>query len=265
MRALILAAILAMDAAACQAQQAPLQEQTTVPRQSAATTPSQSVPNSTSELREMRAKLADWPQLNRYRAENAALAPPANGVNRVVFFGSSTTDNWGRLYGSVFFPGKPYVNRGISGQTTPQMLVRFQQDVVALKPAAVVFLGGTNDVAGNTGPMTLDMTEDNIRSMVTVAQANGIKVILASQLPVIDFPWNKGTHPAAALLAMSAWEKEYAAACGLGYVDYYSVLVGPDGNFKPGLSVDGVHPTAKGYEIMTPVVAKVIDDVLGQP
>jgi lysophospholipase L1-like esterase len=216
-------------------------------------------------VKEMRAKLADWPQLAHYKADNAALAAPAAGEKRVVFFGSSTTENWGRKYDSVFFPGKPYVNRGISGQTSPQMLIRFQQDVVALKPAAVVFLGGTNDVAGNAGPMTLEMTEDNIRSIVAIAQANGIKVILASQLPVLDFPWNKGTNPASALLAMSAWEKEYAAAHGLAYVDYYTALAGPDGDFKPGLSVDGVHPTAKGYEVMTPLVEKVIAEVLAKP
>jgi lysophospholipase L1-like esterase len=175
----------------------------------------------------------------------------------VVFYGSSTTDNWGRKYGT-FFPGKPYVNRGISGQTTAQMLVRFQQDVVALKPAAVVFLGGTNDVAGNTGPMTLGMTEDNIRSMVAVAEANGIRVILASQLPVIDFPWNMGTHPAAQLRAMSAWEKGFAEGHGLQYVDYYSALAGPDGSFREGLSVDGVHPTAAAYAIMAPLAEKAI-------
>ncbi len=214
---------------------------------------------SADEVREMRAKLADWAQLGRYRAENEALPLPAEGVKRVVFFGSSTTDNWGRKYDSVFFPGKPYVNRGIGGQTTPQMLVRFQQDVVALHPAAVVFLGGTNDVAGNTGPMTLAMTEDNIRSMVAIARANGIRVILASQLPVIDFPWNKGTHPEAALRAMTAWEKQYAAAEHLGYIDYYSALVGPDGSFREGLSVDGVHPTAKGYAIMAPLAQAEID------
>jgi len=220
---------------------------------------------SANEVAEMRAKLADWPQLGRYRAENAALPPAAEGVKRVVFYGSSTTDNWGRKYGSVFFPGKPYVNRGVSGQTSPQMLVRFQQDVVALHPAAVVFLGGSNDVAGNAGQMTLGMTEDNIRSMVAIAKANGIRMILASQQPTIDFPWNKGTHPGPTLLALSAWEKEYARAQGLGYVDYYSVLVGADGSFREGLSVDGVHPTSQGYAVMAPVVERVIDEVLGTP
>jgi len=217
-----------------------------------------------SELAAMKAKLADWPQLERYRAENAALPPPAAGEKRVVFFGSSTTDNWGRNYGSVFFPDKPYVNRGISGQTTPQMLVRFQQDVVALHPAAVVILGGSNDIAGNTGPSTLEMVENNLRSIVAVAQANGIKMILASQLPTLEFPWNKGTHPAPTLLALSAWEKEYAAVHGLEYVDYYSVLVGPDGGPKEGLSVDGLHPTAKAYALMAPLVELAIDKAIGR-
>jgi lysophospholipase L1-like esterase len=206
--------------------------------------------------------LTDWSDLTRYKKDNAALNPPIRDEKRVVFFGSSTIDNWGRKFDSVFFPGKPYINRGISGETTPQMLLRFQQDVVALRPAAVVFLGGTNDVAGNTGPMTLEMTEDNICSMVAVAQANGIKVILASQLPVKEFPWNKDVHPELELLALSAWEKQFAIVKHLGYVDYYSVLVGPDGGFRPGLSPDGVHPNKKAYEIMTPSVEAVIRQTL---
>jgi lysophospholipase L1-like esterase len=211
-----------------------------------------------------KAKLADWPQLSHYRAQNAALKPPAAGEHRVVFFGSSSTEIWGKVPGSVFFPGKPYINRGISGQTTPQMLIRFQQDVVELKPVAVVFLGGTNDVAGNTGPSNLEMIEENIRSMAAIAQVNGIRFILASQLPVKSFPWNRAADPAPSLLALSAWEKQFATDHHLAYVDYYSALVGPDGNYLPGFSSDGVHPTAKGYEIMAPVVEKVLDDVLGK-
>jgi lysophospholipase L1-like esterase len=217
-----------------------------------------------SELAAMRAKLEDWPQLHRYRAENAALAAPAAGEKRVVFFGSSTTDNWGRKFDSVFFPGKPYVNRGISGQTSPQMLIRFQQDVVALQPAAVVILGGSNDIAGNTGPSTLEMTEDNLRSMVSIAQANGIKVILASQLPTLEFPWKKGAHPAATLLELSAWERQYAAKHSLVYADYYRILVGPDGGPKEGLTADGLHPTAKGYALMAPVAEEAIAEALGR-
>ena len=216
------------------------------------------------DVRAMREMLADWPQLGRYRAENAALAAPKAGEQRVVFFGSSTTDNWGRKYGSVFFPGRPYVNRGIGGQTTPQMLVRFQQDVVALHPAAVVILAGTNDVAGNTGPSTVEMAEDCLRSMVSIAEANGIKVIFGSQLPVVDFPWRRGLEPAERLKALSAWEREYAAAHAMQYVDYYAVLAGADGAFRAGLSVDGVHPTAKGYELMAPVVEKAIEATLDE-
>jgi lysophospholipase L1-like esterase len=206
--------------------------------------------------------LSGWTDLARYKLENAALTVATAKEKRVVFFGSSTTDNWGRKFDSVFFPGEPYVNRGISGETTAQMLLRFEQDVIQLKPAAVVFLGGTNDPAGNSGEMTLEMSEANIAAMAAIAQANGIQMILASQLPVKEFPWNKCVHPEADLLALSAWEKEYAAARGLGYVDYYSALVGDDGNFKPGLSVDGVHPNKKAYELMTPVVEDVIRKVL---
>jgi lysophospholipase L1-like esterase len=217
-----------------------------------------------SQLASMKAKLEDWPQLHRYQAENAALPPLAPGEKRVIFFGSSTTDNWGRQFGSVFFPGKPYLNRGISGQTSPQMLIRFQQDVVALHPAAVVFLGGSNDVSGMTGPSTLGMIEDNIRSIVAVAQANGIKVILASQLPTLEFPWKKGSHPAPELLELSAWERQYAATHGLTYVDYYQALAGPDGGPKEGLSVDGLHPSAKGYAVMAPVAEKAIAEALRQ-
>jgi lysophospholipase L1-like esterase len=144
------------------------------------------------------------------------------------------------------------------------MVLRFEQDVVELRPAAVVFLGGTNDPAGNSGPMTLDMTETNIEAMAAIAQANGIKMILASQLPVTEFPWNKCVHPGAILLAMSAWEKVFAAEKHLGYIDYYAVLVGEDGNYKPGLSPDGVHPNKKAYELMTPVAEDVIHKVLKQ-
>ncbi len=147
------------------------------------------------QVTQMQGKLADWPQLARYRESNAALPPSEPG--RVVFFGDSITDAWGRYGNPPFFPGKPYVNRGISGQTTPQMLVRFQQDVVALKPAAVLILAGTNDIAGNTGLSTLPMIENNLSSMVAIAKANGIHVILASLLPASDYPWRKGIHPAA--------------------------------------------------------------------
>jgi len=220
-------------------------------------------PDPAVEIQRLKARLADWANLNRYKDADAALAPAAGGEKRVVFMGDSLTDDWGRGDGPAFFPGKPYINRGISGQTTPQMVLRFQQDVVALHPSAVVLLGGTNDVAGNTGPETIEMIENNIRSMAEMAEANGIKMILCSELPALQYPWNKTVEPAPILLELSAWEKQYAVKHGLGYVDYYSALVGPDGSYKPGLSKEGVHPTAEGYEVMTPVVEKVIEQELG--
>jgi acyl-CoA thioesterase I len=208
--------------------------------------------------------LLDWADLSRYSQDNATLDAPLPGEKRVVFFGSSTTDNWGRKFDSAFFPGKPYINRGISGETTPQMLLRFEQDVVALKPAAVVFLGGTNDIAGNTGPMTLEMTEGYIRAMSAIAAADGIKMILASQLPVKEIFWNRCVQPEPQLLALTAWERKFALEHHLGYVDYYFALAGADGNFRPGLSVDGVHPNKKAYDIMAPVVEKVIQRTLNE-
>src|ERR1700719_1151707 len=147
----------------------------------------------------------DWPDLGRYRAENEALAPPAPNVQRVVFFGDSITDAWGRSETTgVFFPGKPYVNRGISGQTTPQMLVRFQQDVVHLHPAAVVILAGTNDIAGNTGPETPEMIEDNFVSMAAIAKQSGIRLVIASILPAFAYPWKPGIQPADQIRALNA-------------------------------------------------------------
>lgn len=208
-----------------------------------------------------------WAQMDRYTAENLRLGPPKAGDPRVIFFGSSTTENWGSKYGSVFFPGKPYLNRGISGQTTAQMLLRFEQDVVALQPAVVVILAGSNDIAGNAGPISLERIEDNLRAMAVLATSAGIRVVLASQQPTTSFPWNPGTHPAADLLALSAWERSYARQHGLVYLDYYAALVGADGSYKPGLSVDGVHPTAKGYDVMAPLAEQAIAAALhgGRP
>ncbi len=217
------------------------------------------------QIATMQAKLADWPQLGRYRAANAALAPAAAGEQRVVFYGDSITDGWGRKAGteSTFFPGKPYVNRGISGQTTPQMVVRFRQDVINLHPAAVVILAGTNDVAGNTGPMTPEMTEDNFRSMADLAKANGIKVILASITPAFDYPWKLGMEPAPKIRALNAWLKAYCEQNSYTYLDYYTALTDDKGGMKPGTSSDGVHPTAQGYAIMEPLAQAAIDKTLG--
>jgi acyl-CoA thioesterase-1 len=211
------------------------------------------------QVEHMEAQLADWPQLARYRDADAALPPAAPGEQRVVFYGDSITDAWNI---ADSFPGKPYVNRGISGQTTPQMLVRFQQDVVHLHPAVVVILAGTNDIAGNTGPSTPEMIEDNFKSMTAIAKANGIKVVLASILPAFDYPWKPGMHPAQPIRDLNAWLKDFSQRDGDVYLDYYSALTDEEGGMKPGLSKDGVHPTAKGYSIMAPLAEKAIAEAL---
>ncbi len=229
-----------------------------------AQTPATAAPvDQAKQIATMEKKLDDWPQLGRYRAENAALAAPAAGEKRVVFYGDSITDGWGRRPNTgTFFPGKPYVNRGISGQTTPQMVVRFRQDVIDLKPAVVVILAGTNDVAGNTGPMTPEMTMENFASMIDLAKANGIKVIVTSITPAYDYPWKKGMEPAEKIKALNAMLKAYCEAHGVTWVDYYSALVDEKGGMKDGTSFDGVHPNAAGYAIMGPLAQAGIDKTL---
>ena len=212
----------------------------------------------------MQRQLLDWPQLNRYRADNARLAPPVAGESRVVFMGDSITDSWGRIKGSTFFPGKPYINRGISGQTTAQMVLRFRQDVIDLHPAVVVILAGTNDIAGNTGLATLPMIEDNVRSMTELAQASHIRVILASVLPTTDYPWQPGLQPAAKIHALNVWLRTYAASRGATYLDYYHALATPQGGMRARLSSDGVHPTPAGYAIMAPLAQQAIERVLAR-
>ena len=206
----------------------------------------------------------DWPNLARYHDENAHLAPPAPGENRVVFMGDSITDSWGRQHGQ-FFPGKPYVNRGISGQTTPQMLIRFRPDVIALKPKVVVFLAGTNDIAGNTGPMTLEAIEDNLASMAELATANNIRVVLSSVLPVCDYikPQTE-RRPPEKVIALNAWIKDYAARNGFVYLDYYSAMLDDKQMFRKELTYDGLHPNDAGYEVMGPLAEKAIAAALAK-
>lgn len=216
------------------------------------------------QVASMQQLLSDWPQLGRYRADNAQLPAPAPGEARVVFFGDSITDAWGRAKGTRFFPGKPYINRGISGQTTAQMLLRFRQDVIGLHPAAVVILAGTNDIAGNTGLATLPMIEDNFRSMTELAQAHHIRVILASVLPVSDYPWHPGLQPASKVRALNAWLKSYAASNGATYLDYYSALANAQGGMDSRLASDGVHPTPAGYMIMAPLAQRAIERALAK-
>ncbi|WP_413625941.1 SGNH/GDSL hydrolase family protein [Luteibacter sp. Lutesp34] len=208
-------------------------------------------------------QLNDWPNLARYAKDNAALGSPKAGQPRVVFMGDSITDDWGRSLGA-FFPGRPYVNRGISGQTTPQMLVRFRADVVALKPAAVVILAGTNDIGGNTGPVTLESIEDNLASMAELAKVHGIRVVMASVMPVNDYVGNDQTkhRPPEKILALNTWIKAYAAREHLVYLDYYTAMVDMRGALKKELSYDGLHPNAAGYEVMAPLAEKAIAEAL---
>lgn len=218
----------------------------------------------TEQVRALQGRLADWPQLGRYRADNAALPPPAKGERRVVFYGDSITDGWGRVPGTAFFPGKPYVNRGISGQTTAQMLLRFRQDVIDLRPAAVVILAGTNDIAGNTGAATQAMIEDNLQSMAELARAHGIRVVLASVLPVSEYPWHPGVAPAEKVRRLNAWIRDYAQQSGAVYLDYYDALANAQGGMDADFTADGVHPTPAGYEAMAPLAQQAIDRAIGK-
>jgi lysophospholipase L1-like esterase len=203
----------------------------------------------------------DWAALARYQSANAQLGPPKAGERRVVFMGNSITQGWAPLFDSLF-PGKPYVGRGISGQTTPQMLVRFRQDVIALKPKVVVILGGTNDIAGNTGPSTLEMIEDNLASMTELAKANGIRVVIVSVLPAADYPWKRGIEPAPKIIALNTWLKQYAASAGAVYLDLHSAMDDGHGGMRPELSGDGVHPNAVGYALMAKLTAPAIEQAL---
>lgn len=203
----------------------------------------------------------DWPNLKRFREDNAKIGLPAPNENRVVFMGNSITEGWGRV-NPEFFARKPYINRGISGQTTPQMLIRFRPDVINLKPKLVVILAGTNDIAGNTGPSTLEMIEDNLASMADLAKANGIKVVLCSVLPAYDYPWKPGLEPYKKILELNKWIKNFAEKNGNIYLDYYSAMVDERPGLKAEYSSDGVHPNKLGYSIMAPLVEKAISKAL---
>ena len=201
----------------------------------------------------------DFGQLCRYAADNRALA--AQKV-RVVFMGDSITDNWIHADANLFSNG--VVDRGISGQTTPQMLVRFRADVIALKPRAVHIMAGTNDIAGNTGAATLETVEGNIQTMAELARAHGIKVILASVPPAASFPWSPDKRPVPQIAALNAWLRSYAKANGFTYVDYHAALATPEGAMKPGYASDGVHPTPQGYAMMRPLALAAIARAVGK-
>lgn len=204
----------------------------------------------------------DWANLNRYKEENLNLGLPADNEYRIVFMGNSITEGWLQL-DPDFFKDKPYINRGISGQTTPQMLVRFRQDVVNLKPKVVVILAGTNDIAGNTGPSTLEMIADNIASMAEIAKANNIKVILCSVLPAYDYPWKPGLNPSKKIIELNKWIKDYSIKNEIVYADYFSAMVDENNGLRKEYSEDGVHPNLRGYKVMAPIIENVIQRVIG--
>jgi lysophospholipase L1-like esterase len=204
----------------------------------------------------------DWAQLEHFNSANKELPDVKANENRVVFMGNSITIGWSH-HQPEFFEGKPYVNRGIGGQTTPQMLVRFRQDVIDLKPEVVVILAGTNDIAGNTGPSTLEMIADNLMSMAELAQANDIKVVLCSVLPAYDYPWRKGLKPNEKIPALNNMIKAYSERKGYLYLDYFSAMTDGNNGLRQDLGSDGVHPNKKGYELMAPLVEKAIAQALG--
>ncbi|KUK76621.1 MAG: Uncharacterized protein XD92_1136 [Proteiniphilum acetatigenes] len=203
------------------------------------------------------AEAQDWANLNRFREENEKLAPARTCEDRVVFMGNSITAGWITQV-PEFFSGRAYINRGISGQTTPQMLVRFRQDVIHLRPKVVVILAGINDIAGNTGPSTLEMIEDNLHSMTELAQVNGIQVVLCSVLPAYDFPWRPGQEPAEKVVELNRRIQAYASRVGAVYCDYFSAMADERNGLPAALSDDGVHPNREGYAIMAPLVEKAI-------
>jgi lysophospholipase L1-like esterase len=211
----------------------------------------------------------DFGELARYGDANAALQPSAPGESRVVFFGDSITDIW---HIDEYFPGKPYINRGIGGQTTPQMLIRFRQDVVELHPKVVVILAGTNDIAGNTGPESLEQIEGNYASLAEIARANNIRVVFSSVPPVHNYtPQSQNLfagRPPEKIVALNAWLKSYCASAVTGgsngciYLDYFSAMVDDKGLLKRDLAEDGLHPNAAGYRIMAPLAEAAIEKAL---
>lgn len=206
-------------------------------------------------------KNQDWPNLNRYKNANIKLGVPTTAEKRIVFMGDSITEGWKTSCPDFFF-NNHYINRGIGGQTTPQILLRFRADVIQLKPAVVVILAGTNDIAGNTGPATLEMILDNLTSMVELAKVNNIKVILCSVLPAYDYPWKTGLKPTEKIITLNEMIQKLATANGILYLDYFSAMVGDKNGLLEIYSNDGVHPNKSGYQIMAPLVEEAIGKIL---
>lgn len=202
----------------------------------------------------------DWANLERFKVENS-LTDLANNTGRVVFMGNSITEGW-KDVNPNFFSENPYINRGIGGQTTPQMLLRFRADVIDLNPEAVVILAGTNDIAGNTGPSTLQMILDNLMGMAEIAEANGIKVILCSVMPAYDYPWKPGLNPNIKIPKLNTMIKAYANSKGFHYLDYFSAMDDGKAGIKEQLTYDGVHLTEAGYQLIEPMVQASINEIL---
>ena len=207
------------------------------------------------------ANAQDWASLKRYQSENDSLPALKSNENRVVFMGNSITQGWKEKHPD-FFKLNPYIDRGISGQTTPQMLIRFRQDVIALHPKVVVILAGTNDIAGNTGPSTLEMIMDNLTSMSELARANNIKVILCSVLPAFDYPWKKGMEPNIKIPKLNELIKSYCSKNDIYFLDYFSEMNDGNNGMIAALTTDGVHCTPEGYTKMESMVVPAIEKVL---
>ena len=208
------------------------------------------------------AENSDWANLGYYEKRNRELGLPDENEKRIVFMGDSITEEWGNLY-PEFFSGNYYINRGIGGQTTPQMLIRFKPDAINLKPYAIIILAGTNDIAGNTGPSTVRMITDNIFSMAELAIAYEIKVVLSSILPVYQYPWIDGVlDPPLVIDSINSKIKEYVENKGLIYLDYYSSMVDDRKGLKLDFTGDGVHPNEAGYKVMSAIADEIISQVL---
>lgn len=219
-------------------------------------------------LRQVNELINDYANARRYAADNAKISAPAAGEDRVVFMGDSITDGWGRgnfATSAPFFTGKPYINRGISGQTTAQMLLRFYPDVVAHKPKVVVFLAGTNDIAGNLGPVSMESIENNLAAMADIARANGIKVVMASVMPVCDYHRPQtAQRPPEKINELNSWIRATVQKNHYVYLDYYTPMLDDKGFLKADLTNDGLHPNAAGYAVMAPLAQKAIDQALGK-
>ena len=202
----------------------------------------------------------DWPNLKKYQASNAALLAKGFNSDRVVFMGNSITEGWENENPS-FFTKHPYINRGISGQTTPQMLLRFRQDVIDLKPRIVFILAGTNDIAGNTGPTTLEQIRDNILSMVQLAKAHNIVPVVCSVLPAYDYPWRPGLNPNIKIPKLNTLLKQMAQDNGVPYLDYFSKMADERNGLPKAYTTDEVHLTKKGYLVMEKLVQETLDGI----